>query len=88
MTRAKKVCPFSLALTGRSVSRVNMFVKACAEVVIEAINAGILVAVCHATSSYMWSLDIYRCLLNLVPAFDDGRPSGAGTWTSKVLSTC
>ena len=65
-------CPEAFSsLTGaerEAVSRVNIFVKACAEVVLEAITAGIPVAVCHATSSYMWSLDIYRCLLNLGPA--------------------
>ena len=38
----------------------NIFVTACAEVVLEAIHAGIPVAV--------WSLDIYRCLLDLCPA--------------------
>ena len=51
-----------------ALSRVNMFEEACAHVVFEAINEGIPVAVCHATSSYMWSLHIYRCLLNLCPA--------------------
>ena len=35
---------------------------------VKLITTGIPVAVCHATSSCMWSLDIYRCLLNLAPA--------------------
>ena len=92
MTHAQKVSPLTDA-EREAVSRVNIIVKVCAEVVLEAINAGIPEAVCHATSSYMWSLDVYCCLLNLGPAmaqlglaanFDNTRPSGAGTWTSRL----
>ena len=71
-----------------------MFVEECAHLVLGAMNEGIPVAVCHATSSYMFPGYLPLCLQLvsldravglvwvLVADFDDARPSGAGTWTA------
>ena len=50
-----------------AVSQANDFAKACADVVLEAIKQEIPVALCHAASSYMWSMDIFRRLYDLRP---------------------
>ena len=92
MTLAQKVCHGSQVLSGRLASRANNFAEACAHLVLEAVNPRIPVALSHASSSYMWSMDIYRRLYDLRPTvshldwrlaaeFDVVRPSGAGTWT-------